>query len=70
MSKSGFEIADVFRAGFSDYCNKYGPLPKEHYSVANALMSCHTAIMGGHVYRCDSCCRTDSVFRFFRNAYT
>jgi hypothetical protein len=62
MNKSGFEIADVFRAGFSDYCNKYGPLPKEHYSVANALMSCHTSTMGGHVYRWAMCSRADLYF--------
>lgn len=55
MYKPAFEIADVFRAGFAQYVREYGPLPKEHYSVPNALMSCHTAIMGGHVYRCDNC---------------
>jgi predicted RNA-binding Zn-ribbon protein involved in translation (DUF1610 family) len=69
MSKSGFEIADVFRAGFSDYCNKYGPLPKEHYSVANALMSCHTAIMGGHKYRCDSCSHDLITYNSCRNRH-
>ena len=55
MQNNTFEVADVFRKGFSNYCEEYGPLPKEHYRVANAMMSCHTAVMGGHVYCCDSC---------------
>jgi predicted RNA-binding Zn-ribbon protein involved in translation (DUF1610 family) len=53
--KNAVDIADVFRAGFSSYCKEFGPIPKEHYDVANAITSCHTAIMGGHVYHCESC---------------
>jgi hypothetical protein len=69
VHNTSFEIADVFRAGFSDYCHKHGPLPKEHYSVANAIMSCHTAIMGGHVYRCDSCSHDLISYNSCRNRH-
>ena len=55
MHNTTFEVGDVFKIGFSKYCEEYGPLPKEHYKVANAIMSCHTAALGGHVYSCDSC---------------
>jgi hypothetical protein len=69
MHNTSFELADIFKAGFADYCHKYGPLPKEHYSVANALMSCHTAIMGGHVYRCDSCSHDQISYNSCRNRH-
>lgn len=49
------EVADIFHAGFSEYCDRYGPLPAKHYAVANAIMACRTAKLGGHVDRCDHC---------------
>ena len=69
MQKSKYDIATIFKTGISQYCEKSGPLPKEHYSVANALMSCHTAIMGGHVYRCNSCSHDLISYNSCRNRH-
>jgi len=41
--------------GFNDYAQTNGPLPYQHYGVANAILGCHTAAMGGHIFRCNGC---------------
>lgn len=55
MGNANLELSDVLRAGFGSYCHSFGPLPKQHYDVANAIMACRTAVLGGHVFRCDQC---------------
>jgi hypothetical protein len=55
MREQRLELADVFRAGFEQYCRQEGPLPLHHYRVAHALMNCHTAALGGHVWCCEQC---------------
>jgi hypothetical protein len=60
MSEQHLKLADVFYAGFKRYIQTNGPLPMEHYDVANAVMRCHTAAMGGHVFRCPDC-NTDRI---------
>jgi DNA-directed RNA polymerase subunit RPC12/RpoP len=55
MTMPQFEVADVFRAGFDNYRQAHGSLPKDHYDVANAIMACHTSKSGGHVFRCADC---------------
>jgi hypothetical protein len=55
MNGTTIEVADVFRAGFQGYVAAYGPLTHHHYAVANAIMQCHSAGMGGHVFRCGEC---------------
>jgi hypothetical protein len=69
MGNAPCEVADVFRKGFSSYCEEYGPLPKEHYTIANAIMSCHTAALGGHVYCCDHCGRDLISYNSCRNRH-
>jgi hypothetical protein len=55
MTEQGrIELADVFRLGFASYCAQQTAQP-DHYKVANAILTCHTAALGGHVYRCESC---------------
>jgi hypothetical protein len=55
MHDNHLELADVFRAGFEQYCRGCGPLPLHYYRVAHAIMNCHTKALGGHVWRCDRC---------------
>jgi hypothetical protein len=55
MRNAHIRLADVFRAGFSRYCRDNGPLPALHYAVANAIMACRTAALGGHQLRCEDC---------------
>ena len=55
MHNTPIELADVFRAGFADYISINANVPLEHYKVANAIMSCRTAALGGHVFQGEQC---------------
>jgi predicted RNA-binding Zn-ribbon protein involved in translation (DUF1610 family) len=48
-------MADIFHAGFNDYVQAYGPFPKQHYNVANAIMHCRTETLGSHLFCCNAC---------------
>lgn len=69
MDKHHLELSDVFRVGFADYCSKERVLPLEHYKVANAIMSCHTAAQGGHVYYCGHCGHEAITYNSCRNRH-
>jgi hypothetical protein len=69
MPEHSIELADVFRLGFDDYNAAHGPLPGQHYNVVNALLSCHTAALGGHVYRCESCGHEKVSYNSCRNRH-
>jgi hypothetical protein len=32
--------------GFGEYVRRFGPFPKQHYDVANAIMRCRTESLG------------------------
>jgi hypothetical protein len=52
----GLEVADVFRDGESDFLAQYGRmLSREQRRVLRAVIQCRTAVLGGHVQRCDDC---------------
>lgn len=69
MNKKTIELADVFRAGFADYCARNRPLPLEHYKVANAIMNCHTAALGGHIFHCEQCGHEKILYNSCRNRH-
>lgn len=69
MHNQPLELSDVFRVGFADYCSKTRVLPLEHYKVANAIMDCHTAVMGGHVYQCGHCGHEAITYNSCRNRH-
>jgi hypothetical protein len=69
MIEHPIELADIFRLGFSDYAVQQGPLPGQHYKVANALMSCHTSALGGHIYRCEQCGHEKISYNSCRNRH-
>lgn len=69
MDKSSFTLADIFRSGFREYTAKTGRLPHEHYKVANAIMNCHTAALGGHVFHCDQCGNKNISYNSCRNRH-
>ena len=68
MTKLPIELSDVFRIGFSRYCAESKPQP-DHYKVANAIMACHTATLGGHVYRCEGCGHEKISYNSCRNRH-
>ena len=69
MHKSLIELADVFRVGFADYCARNATLPLEHYKIANAIMNCHTAAMGGHIFQCEQCRHLTISYNSCRNRH-
>lgn len=69
MYKKNMELADVFRLGFREYAAQNGPLPGQHYKIANALLSCHTSALGGHIYRCEECGHEKISYNSCRNRH-
>jgi len=50
------ELADVFASHGNDYLAKFaGAVLPSHCRVVRDIVSCRTPVMGGHVFRCDSC---------------
>lgn len=69
MPEQTIELADVFRVGFSEYATQHGPLPGQQYKIANALLSCHTSALGGHIYRCGECGHEKISYNSCRNRH-
>jgi len=69
MNKPTFEVADIFRKAFSGYNDAFGPLPADHYKVANALMACRTSALDGHIDRCDHCNHERISYNSCRNRH-
>jgi hypothetical protein len=64
------EIADIFRRYGSQYRAKYGDkiLPS-HRQAMGAIERCRTALLGGHVYACESCDETQYQYHSCRNRH-
>jgi hypothetical protein len=69
MNKPLFEIADIFRKGFGQYQQAFGPLPPDQYKVANAIMACRTSALGGHIDKCDHCSHERISYNSCRNRH-
>jgi len=56
MDRPKFEVADVFRRYGADYRQQHGPsLSIAQRRVMHAIEVCRTAVLGGHLERCDQC---------------
>ena len=53
-ARRGVELADIFRA-YGEAYRRNHPLPVSHLKVIEAVERCRTAVLGGHIERCDSC---------------
>lgn len=53
-AKPAHEVADIFLLHGAEYVNKYGLTP-ERAKVMRAIVSCRTAALGGHLYKCLDC---------------
>ncbi|MBN2899337.1 MAG: IS91 family transposase [Clostridia bacterium] len=69
MNTSKRTVADIFRMSFDQYIVENKQLPLEHYKVANALMNCHTATLGGHVFTCNECGHVQIAYNSCRNRH-
>ena len=47
-------VADVFRAGWDEY-NRSNRVAPHQSKAVDHILSCRTARLGGHMYRCDKC---------------
>ncbi len=65
MKRASYDIADIFR----DNLDKLGRISPEKWKVANALISCRTARLGGHVYECDNCGHEIILYNSCRNRH-
>ncbi len=74
MDRPKFEVADVFRRYGAAYRLQHGAsLSVAQRRVMTAIESCRTALLGGHLERCDQCghernaynsCVMESIFKW------
>jgi len=62
------EMADIFCRYGKAYIKSH-PMPLEHYKIMNAIVTCRTAALGGHVEVCDSCGKTQNSYNSCRNRH-
>ena len=56
MERPKFEVADIFRRYGADYRQRHdGSLSVAQRRVMTAIEVCRTAVLGGHLERCDRC---------------
>ncbi|MHA2497746.1 MAG: IS91 family transposase, partial [Candidatus Hodarchaeales archaeon] len=60
-----FEVADVFRENL----DKLEKLSPQQWKVVNAILSCRTSRMGGHVYECNRCGHRINSYNSCRNRH-
>jgi hypothetical protein len=65
MEKPAIEVADIFR----EHLGKIGKISPEKWKVVNALTSCRTSRLGGHVYECDNCGHEIILYNSCRNRH-
>jgi hypothetical protein len=63
--KPPFDIGDIFR----DNTDKLKHCDSAQWKVINALTSCRTACLGGHVFECDHCHHTTNSYNSCRNRH-
>jgi predicted Zn-ribbon and HTH transcriptional regulator len=67
-ARSGVELADIFRAYGQAYRRDH-PLPVSHLKVIEAVERCRTAVLGGHIKRCESCGFERPAYNSCRNRH-
>jgi predicted Zn-ribbon and HTH transcriptional regulator len=68
VTKGGVELADIFRAYGESYRRNH-PLPVSHLKVIEAVERCRTAVLGGHLERCDACGFERPAYNSCRNRH-
>ena len=70
MARPALEVADIFR----DHAAAWRQANRGHVSLAqlqvmSAIESCRTAVLGGHVARCEDCAHTTIAYNSCRNRH-
>jgi predicted Zn-ribbon and HTH transcriptional regulator len=68
VSRPVWEVADVLRLHGDAFRETY-PQTLDQRRVGAALVSCRTAVLGGHVDRCDACGFSDVSYNSCRNRH-
>ncbi len=66
--KSYIEVANIFQEYLYDYQRKYNLHPT-HRKVVQDILNCRTAILGGHIEKCDECGTERITFNSCRNRH-
>jgi hypothetical protein len=70
MSRPSLEVADVFRRyGGAWRDENVARLSRGQHRVMTAIEICRTAVLGGHVERCDDCSHTRIAYNSCRNRH-
>ena len=65
FTKPKYEVADILRNNI----DKIGKISKDKWDVVNAVISCRTSKLGGHVLKCDSCDYEEHSYNSCRNRH-
>ena len=68
MSRPAFELADIFRQYGAQYRARH-KLPLKQLRVMRAIEVCRTAVLGGHVEKCDQCDHIRIAYNSCRNRH-
>ncbi len=70
MSRTGLEVADIFRAlGPAWRSANAGHVSLGQLKVMSAIERCRTAALGGHVARCEKCAHEHVAYNSCRNRH-
>jgi hypothetical protein len=61
MPRPTLEVADIFRQHGAAYREAH-PLPLAQLCVMRAIETCRTAVLGGHLEKCDNCDATRHAY--------
>ena len=68
MNRPAFELADIFRQYGAQYRQTHR-LPLKQLRVMRAIEACRTAVLGGHVEKCDQCDHIRIAYNSCRNRH-
>jgi len=68
MSAAGLEVAEVVRKHGAAYAQAH-KVPRRHLRVLNDIVQCRTAVLGGHLERCDQCSYERISYNSCRNRH-
>jgi hypothetical protein len=70
MGRPALEVADIFRAhGPAWRQAQHGHLSLGQLKVMSAIEQCRSAVLGGHVLRCDACAQVQIAYNSCRNRH-
>jgi hypothetical protein len=68
LARPAFELADIFRQHGAQYRAR-NRLPLKQLRVMRAIEICRTAVLGGHVEKCDQCDHVRMAYNSCRNRH-